>query len=76
MASKAGLKVYHFIRHYPDEKPGVWFVIIAREIEDEEQIEIIDAFPTRDRAMADHYRQGEQELGTLETAKAPVRVVH
>lgn len=68
--------LYHFIRHYPDQKPGIWFVIVAREIEgDEEQIEIIDAFPTKDPNLVEHYRQGEQELGQVEP-KASARVVH
>jgi hypothetical protein len=54
---------------------GVWYVIIARETEDEEQIEILDAFPTRDPSLVDRYRRGEQEVG--HTAPGPVsRVVH
>ncbi|MFL5813211.1 MAG: PBECR2 nuclease fold domain-containing protein [Bdellovibrionia bacterium] len=68
-------KLYHFIKHYPDEKPGVWFVIVARETDEEEQIEIIDAFPTRDSQLVEHYRRGEQEVGQLES-KATPRVVH
>lgn len=68
-------KLYHFIKHYPDEKPGIWFVIVARETDDEEQIEIIDAFPSRDPQLVEHYRRGEQEVGQLETKSAP-RVVH
>jgi hypothetical protein len=69
------VKLYHFIKHYPDEKPGMWFVIVARETEDEEQIEIIDAFPTRDSQLVAHYRKGEQEVGQLESSSA-TRVVH
>lgn len=69
------IKLYHFIKHYPDEKPGIWFVIVARETDDEEQIEIIDAFPTRDSQLVEHYRRGEQEVGQLESKTAP-RVVH
>ncbi len=69
------VKLYHFIKHYPDEKPGIWFVIVARETDDEEQIEIIDAFPTRDAQLVDHYRRGEQEVGQLESKSSP-RVVH
>jgi hypothetical protein len=50
-------------------------LIIARETEDEEQIEILDAFPTRDAALVDRYRRGEQEVG--HTQPGPVsRVVH
>jgi hypothetical protein len=67
--------MYHFIRHYPDEDPGVWYVIIARETDDEEQIEILDAFPTRDAELVHRYRKGEQEVGS--SSAGPVsRVVH
>jgi hypothetical protein len=73
--SADSLKLYHFIRHYPDEKPGVWFVVVAREVEDEEQIEILDAFPTRDPSLVERYRQGEQEVGSLDS-RPNSRVVH
>jgi hypothetical protein len=83
-------RLYHFIRYYkaesdeegnetsdagPEAEGGVWYLIIARETEDEEQIEILDAFPTRDSALVDRYRRGEQEVG--HTTPGPVsRVVH
>jgi hypothetical protein len=70
------VRLYHFIRHYADEAPGVWYVIVARETEDDEQIEILDAFPTRDRTLVDRYRQGEQELGNPEPVKTSNRMVH
>jgi hypothetical protein len=69
------IKLYHFIKQYPDEQPGVWFVIVARETDDEEQIEIIDAFPTRDPQLVEHYRRGEQEVGQID-ARSAARVVH
>lgn len=69
------IKLYHFIKHYPEENPGIWFVIVARETDDEEQIEIIDAFPSKDPQLVDHYRRGEQEVGQIESKSAP-RVVH
>lgn len=57
-------KVYQFIRRYPDEdKGGIWYIIVARELFDEDQIEILDAFPTRDAALAERYRRGHQEVG-------------
>lgn len=77
---KLSAKLYHFIRHYraePDQEEGqgYWYVIVARETDDEEQIEILDAFPTRDSALVDRYRRGEQEVG--HTAPGPAsRVVH
>ena len=83
------LRLYHFIRYYPagatglpelesesgEEISGIWYVIIAREAEEEEQIEILDAFPTHDAALVDRYRRGEQEVG--HTAPGPqTRIVH
>lgn len=72
------VKLYHFIRHYGTEdesSPGYWYVIVARETEDEEQIEILDAFPTIDVNLVDRYRRGEQEVG--HTSPGPSsRVVH
>ncbi len=56
-------RMYHFIRHYPEERPAMWFIIVARETEDDEQIEIVDAFPTRDQKIMEFYRRGEQEVG-------------
>lgn len=76
----SSVKLYHFIRHYrpdPDDEEGqgYWYLIIARETEDEEQIEILDAFPTQDGILVDRYRRGEQEVG--HTAPGPAtRVVH
>jgi len=69
------LKLYHFIRHYPEEESGVWFVIVARETEDAEEIEILDAFPTKDARVVDRYRNGTQEVGSAER-NAPSRLVH
>lgn len=68
-------QVFHFMKYYPEETPGVWYVVIARETEDAGQIEILDAFPTRDLSLVDLYRKGHQEIGrTEETLSA--RVVH
>jgi hypothetical protein len=69
------LRIYHFIRQYTEESPSYWYVIIARETEDEEEIEILDAFPTRDASLVDRYRRGSQELGKSEP-KASQRLVH
>ncbi len=70
------LRLYHFIRSYPNKKPCVWYIIVAREIDDEEQIEILDTFPTRDASLVDHYRKGQQEVGALETHGTSSKVVH
>ncbi|OFZ54150.1 MAG: hypothetical protein A2428_02230 [Bdellovibrionales bacterium RIFOXYC1_FULL_54_43] len=68
-------RLYQFIRHYPNENPAIWYVIIARETEEEEQIEILDAFPTRDAGLVDHYRKGQQEIGK-KAEGSNQRVVH
>ena len=69
------LPIYHFIRQYPNKKPGIWFVVVAREIEDKEQIELIDAFPTRDPHRVEQYRKGVQEIGKPDT-RPTARVIH
>lgn len=80
MGGASSVKLYHFIRYYgpsPDEEEGLgyWYVIVARETDDEEQIEILDAFPTRDASLVDRYRRGEQEVGN--TSPGPtIRIVH
>ncbi len=75
-ASETAPKLYHFIRHYPEEGRGIWYVIIAKETEDDEQIEILDAFPTRDPYLVDRYRQGEQEVGQTAATQTAARVLH
>ncbi len=71
----APVRLYHFIRKYKDEKPGYWFVIVARETDEEDQIEILDSFPTHDSVLVDRYRQGNQEIGSSDI-QAPSRMVH
>jgi hypothetical protein len=67
--------VFHFLRHYPSESPEMWFVIIARELVGKNQLEIIDAFPTRDKELVARHRQGELESGE-EAEPTPSRMVH
>lgn len=74
-ATVSGRKFYHFIKHFPEEEPGVWFVIVARETDDEEQIEICDAFPTRDPDLVERYRKGALEVGSRDTT-ATSRTIH
>lgn len=72
---EASLKLFHFIRYYEPE--NFWYVIVARETtEDDQQIEIIDLFPTSDSTLVDHYRQGEQEVGDAPAGSQSARVVH
>ena len=77
MQKKDSFKLYHFIRFYPHQDASLWYVIVARETEDDEQIEILDAFPTTDSNLVDQYRRGEQEVGALDSrAVSGSRVVH
>jgi hypothetical protein len=68
-------KVYHFIKRYKDELPAVWYIVVARETEDEEEIELLDSFPTRDADLVESYRRGFQEIGATEEASQS-RLVH
>lgn len=72
---ESGIKTYHFIRYYASEQPSMWFVIIARETENEDEIEILDAFPTQSGELVECYRRGKQEVGTANLT-APSRLVH
>lgn len=69
-------KHYHFIKKFEEESPPLWYVIVARETEQDDQLEIMDLFPTRNIELLDRYRRGEQELG--ESVQEPVfsRLVH
>ena len=69
------LKLYYFIKFYPGEDPSIWYIIVARDTEDQEQIEILDAFPTRDSLLVENYRTGIQEVGAMDLHAAS-RMVH
>lgn len=76
LKGKSSLRLYHFLRYYPDnQKSGIWYIIVARETEDHDQIEILDAFPTRDGSLAERYRRGKQEVGGVNEV-SPTRMVH
>ncbi len=75
MSGRYSARLFHFIRYYPDESEGIWYLVVAREM-DEEQIEILDAFPTRDSALVQQYRKGDQEVGAVDTTASQSRVVH
>lgn len=69
-------KTYHFIRFYPDDHPsGMWFIILAKETEDEDEIEILEAFPTRDATVVEYFRRGNQEVGIQDSPNTS-RMVH
>lgn len=57
---------YHFIKHYSEEDPELWYIVIARETDEDDQIEILAAFPTRDPNLVEHYRTGKLEVSSHE----------
>jgi hypothetical protein len=67
-------RLYHFIKHYSDR--GFWYVVIARETDDEDEIELLDAFPTRDANLVERHRRGSAEAGPAEVNKPGQRVIH
>ena len=69
-------KIYHFIRYYPEQDPNIWYVVVARETEDKDQIEILDAFPTKDSELTTRYRKGHQEVGSVDESLPISRIVH
>jgi hypothetical protein len=74
-ASGQNPRLYHFIKAYADEKPGYWYVIIARDTPEEGQIEILDSFPTNDIKVVESLRVGTLEYGENELP-AYSRLVH
>jgi hypothetical protein len=69
-------RTFHFMRRYEKEAGAFWYIVVARETEDEEQIEILEAFPTRDGELVGQYRRGQRE-GEPSTELAPAsRLVH
>jgi hypothetical protein len=70
---KRGL--FHFIKRFQSATPAFWFIVVAREADEEDQLEILDAFPTKDSAMVDQFRTGTQEMGEDE-GQSVTRVLH
>ena len=72
------LHLYHFIRKFDDYSTDVWYVVVARETDNEEEIEIMDAFPTIDRDLVDRYRCGERESSSQTEGSRAIdkRVLH
>lgn len=68
-------RVYHFIKRFIENGVDLFYIVIARETEDEAQIEIQDAFPTRDSHTVQKFRKGTQEVGEDDLG-ASARVVH
>jgi hypothetical protein len=69
-------KIYTFIRHYPTETPEMWYVVIAKETESDDQIELLDAFPSNDSKLVQSYRVGKLEIGPTDSDLSSQRVIH
>jgi len=59
--AKSSKRVYHFIREYEHDS-NYWYVVMAKDTIDETQIEIIDAFPTKDKSLVEMCRHGKKEV--------------
>jgi hypothetical protein len=68
-------RLYHFIKAYSEEAPPYWYVVIARDTQEEGQIEVLDSFPTNDAQLVESLRVGTHEFGENEPA-AYSRLVH
>lgn len=73
---KGPLRLYHFLKNYQEKEESFWYVVVARETDQEDEIELLDAFPTRDMHLVERYRQGDQEVGFRESRPQSSRVVH
>ena len=79
---KSAKRVYHFIREY-EHDANYWYVVMAKDTVDETQIEIIDAFPTKDKNLVELCRHGKKEVlgednaAAMQVSEEPVkRTVH
>jgi hypothetical protein len=59
--AKGSRRVYHFIREY-EHDANYWYVVMAKDTVDDTQIEIIDAFPTKDKNLVNMCRHGKKEV--------------
>jgi hypothetical protein len=66
---KSAKRIYHFLKKY-DHDENFWYIVIAKDTTDETQIEIVDAFPTRDEKLVAMCRHGKKEvLGSAANAE-------
>lgn len=67
-------RMFQFIRQFPQQQDQtLWYVIVARETERDDQLEIVEAFPTRDAALVQKYRRGDRENTIVPRSS---RVIH
>lgn len=69
-------RLYHFLRAYSNEKPILWYIIVARDTDEDEEIEILDSFPTHDESLVHRYRTGRQDVGEGPAEEPLRRVLH
>ncbi len=67
--------LYHFIKKCPNPRGQAWYIVIARETNQEDELEIMDAYPTIDTQFLERFRIGHQDIGE-EEYEQPKRVVH
>lgn len=72
----SGRKVYHFLKHFPELNPRIWYIVIAKELGGREEMEILEAFPTKDPMFAERYRCGNLEIQSAEISNQESRQVH
>jgi hypothetical protein len=55
-----GVMRYHFLRFYPSEKEDVpfWYYVVAIETEKDDELEVLEARPTRDMRLIEALRIG------------------
>ncbi|MCC7441101.1 MAG: hypothetical protein IT285_05695 [Bdellovibrionales bacterium] len=75
--TREGRRMFHFVKHFaaaaeenPEKKP-FWYLLVARETGEPEQIEILDALPTTDAELVAAYRTGVKEVDSAEDPESP-----
>jgi len=60
-------KVFYFIKHFSKHSDEYWYITVARETEEEDTLEVLDAFPTNDQKMVQRFRIGQEQSDIAET---------
>ncbi len=70
-------KFFNFIKFFPNHDPPFWYIVITRELDEGEQLEILDAFPTKDPDLVAKYRADGETLFNLNADNSdPDRMIH
>ncbi|NDD92200.1 hypothetical protein EBZ37_08955 [bacterium] len=70
------VRMFHFVRYYEAGETPFWYVIVAKEAAEEDHLEVLESFPTRDEELVERYRQGSLEVGGDGHAESVTRVLH